>query len=148
MTTNALLKCWSGSFLVYGLLFKIVLTPQHGMQETLQPSPEPPSGFPCQRPLHTTATIPQTHPHDFTPLPFAHPRSSWNVAQMSFPSFSWQNQAHFLRPKSKVMSPMIPGNPLSSRWDSASLPVFSFILLYAYLQPLHLALWAQAKPMS
>lgn len=56
MTTNALLKCWSGSFLVYGLLFKIVLIPQHGMQETLQPSPEPPSGFPCQRPLHTTAT--------------------------------------------------------------------------------------------
>lgn len=48
--------------------------------------------------------IPQTHPHDFTPLPFAHPRSSWNVAQMSFPLFCWQNQAHFSRPKSKVMS--------------------------------------------
>ena len=83
------------------------------------------SGFLCRYPHHVKATHSTNSPRSFMPLPFAHSRNSWNVPQMSFPLFCWQNQTNFSRPYSKGMSTMIPPNPLFSHRDSASLPLCS-----------------------
>lgn len=88
--------------------------------------------------LHATATHSTNASRSFMPLRFAQSSNSWNVPQMSFPLFCWQNQAHFSRPNQK-------GHSVSPK-SSFSHSVCALVYVWSSITPP--VLYAQAQTLS